>query len=54
MICYKDRTFCSSDCTNTSCWRYLSPQGEIRANKLNLPISMSDFSTDCADYKEPE
>jgi len=54
MLCYKDKTFCHSDCTNTSCWRYLSEHDAERAEQLNLPISMSDFSTDCPDYKEPE
>jgi len=54
MLCYKDKTFCHSDCINTSCWRYLSPQDEMGAKIHKLPISMSDFSKDCPDYKEPK
>ena len=50
MLCYRDRTFCSSDCTNTSCWRYLSPTDEIRAKELDLPVAYSDFSGDCPGY----
>jgi len=47
MLCYRDRTFCSSDCTNTACYRHL------RAKELNLLIAYSDFSPTCPDYKEP-
>ena len=50
MLCYRDRTFCHSDCINTECRRYLPPTDEIRAKELELPIAWSDFSTDCPDY----
>ena len=53
MICYKDRTFCSSDCTEKACYRYLSPTDEIRAKELNLPIALSDYSNVCRYYKGP-
>jgi len=50
MICYRDRTFCSSDCINATCYRYLSDQDAQRAGQLNLPVAYSDFSMDCPDY----
>jgi len=53
MLCYRDRTFCSSDCTNTACYRYLSEKDAQRAKELNLLIAYSDFSQTCPDYKEP-
>ena len=53
MLCYKDRTFCSSDCTNRDCYRYLTPEDRNRAAEMDLPIAWSDFSDTCPDYKEP-
>jgi hypothetical protein len=60
MICYKDKTFCSSDCVNTQCFRYFSDedrQGSHKwAEQLNLdfaPIAWSDYSDSCPLYKSP-
>ena len=50
MLCYKDQTFCSSDCINTACYRYLSPTDEIRAKELKLPVAWNDLSDDCPGY----
>ena len=57
MICYKDKTFCKSDCVNTSCFRNFTD--EERANSVKwwggegAPIAMADFSKECDVYKEP-
>lgn len=53
MICYRDKTFCDSDCSNTACSRYLSEQDQDNAQDLGLPIALCNFSIDCAEY-EPE
>jgi hypothetical protein len=53
MLCYKDRTFCSSDCTNRDCYRHLTPDDKNKAAEMDLLISWSDFSDTCPDYKEP-
>lgn len=50
MICYKDRTFCSSDCTNTKCFRYFSPEDAKHAEEMKLPIAWSDYSNVCPLY----
>ncbi len=56
MICYKDRTFCNSDCINTSCHRNFTAD-ERRGARMwwshdpdNAPIAMADFSKDCEAY----
>lgn len=55
MICYKDTTFCCSDCTNTKCPRHYSEKVVEQAVKWwgdeNAPIALTDFSKDCEDYK---
>ena len=33
MICYKDKTFCSSDCTNKDCHRFFSDEVREGARK---------------------
>jgi len=53
MLCYKDKTFCHSDCINRSCWRYLTDEDRRRSVELKMPISSSDYSRTCTDYKEP-
>lgn len=58
MICYKDRTFCASDCTNSECWRNFGPDQGAAAKrwaatfgrKDNPPVSLADFSEKCEDY----
>jgi hypothetical protein len=52
MLCYKDRTFCYSDCTNTKCFRYFSEQDRSRVDQMDLPIALSDFSKDCEGYRK--
>lgn len=57
MICYRDMTFCSSDCKNTSCSRNLTPDVTARARQWwggdDTPIAVSDFSDDCEHYQPP-
>lgn len=53
MLCYKDKTFCHSDCINRSCWRYLTDEDRRRSIELKLPIASSDYSRTCPDYKDP-
>ena len=55
-MCYKDRTFCESDCTNSGCFRYFGPKERAAAIKWwgseDLPLAVSDFSSDCEGYKK--
>lgn len=57
MICYKDRTFCGSDCKNIRCLRHFGKDDELGARTWwshdpdNAPVAFSDFSKDCGDYK---
>ena len=60
-LCYKDRTFCASDCINTKCYRHFGEEEREGARKWwdhdpdNAPVAMSDYSWDCGDYmKEGE
>lgn len=60
MICYKDKTFCSSNCIRKDCWRYFGDEQQDGARKWwshdpdNAPITFSDFSNDCFWYQEPK
>ena len=58
-LCYKDKTFCDSDCVNTQCHRNFSPQVSAEANTWAesfgldyAPIALSDFSNDCGGYQK--
>lgn len=59
-LCYKDRTFCKSDCVNTECSRRLSDEVLEGARKWwghdpdNAPIALSDFHSGCEGYTKPE
>ncbi len=56
-ICYKDMTFCSSDCVNNNCRRHWTPEKRKDAQKWwgtpHAPVAFSDFSKTCPDYKVP-
>ena len=58
MLCYKDMTFCSSDCVNKSCLRYFSDFHKENSRKWwshdpdNVPVAFSDFSGYCDDYEQ--
>ena len=51
MICYKDKTFCDSDCVKEDCYRYLSDDEEKRAKRCGLLIALCDYSRECNDYE---
>lgn len=56
VICYKDKTFCKSDCENTKCFRYFSDDERENARRWwshdpdNAPIAFCDFSNSCKGY----
>lgn len=54
MLCFKDMSFCQSDCINQTCVRHLSDEVKERANGVGLPIATADFSRDCKDYLRNE
>lgn len=55
-MCYKDKTFCDSDCTNTKCFRYFGDEEKEGARRWwshdpdNAPIAFSDYSDTCKSY----
>ena len=58
MMCYKDQSFCASDCTNSECGRHFGPSEEFAAKKWgatfgrgdNPPVAFVDLSGDCPNY----
>ena len=50
MICYRDRSYCQSDCTNTDCPRFISEAVVEGSEKTGLPLAVSDFSETCEEY----
>lgn len=54
MICYKDMTFCASDCTLSSCFRHWDADKSAAAQKWwgkpDAPVAFFDFSNDCPSY----
>ena len=56
MICYKDQTFCSSDCKNDKCFRHWSDEVHQAAREWwghdqgHPPVAFSDFSKTCPEY----
>lgn len=53
-LCYKDQTFCKSDCVQTICFRYYDDEVAEEAKSFGLPVAMSDFSSRCPKYKKGE
>jgi len=53
-ICYKDQTFCRSDCVQTNCFRYYDDEIAKEAEDFGLPVALSDFSNRCPSYKKGE
>jgi hypothetical protein len=55
-LCYKDQTFCSSDCKNDKCFRNYTDVIHEAARKWwshdpdNAPVAFSDFSKTCPEY----
>lgn len=59
MICFRDMTFCASDCTNTLCRRNFGPDDAFEARQWwgsdDYPVAWSAaFKVDCPDYLAPE
>lgn len=64
MLCFRDMTFCGSDCVNTICRRHFGDDDKAAASQWwrevfkqtddGPPIAFSDFSGDCPDYRKPE
>lgn len=54
MLCYKDKTFCKSNCTNSECTRFIYPTLFKEAEAFGLGIAMSDFSGGCSGYEPKE
>lgn len=57
-LCYKDKTFCSSDCTRSDCYRYFSEEDRKGAKEWakglgieEAPVAWSDYSGVCFWYK---
>jgi hypothetical protein len=53
-LCYKDMTFCKSDCANTTCRRFMYKGLAKEAHDFGLPIAQSDFSVGCPGYIKKE
>lgn len=59
MICYKDQTFCSSDCIRDTCFRFWGDTQKAGAKKWwkgmegEAPVAFSDFTDTCTAYKAP-
>lgn len=55
MICYKDMTFCLSDCKNAYCERHWTAEKSESARRWwggdNAPVAFSDFSKRCEEYR---
>ena len=51
MICYKGTTFCSSNCTNSKCPRFIYKGLDKEAAKFGLLVAYADFSLDCDEYE---
>lgn len=54
MICYRDRAYCQSDCTQTACSRFPTDEEKAAAKEMGLPMSFQDFSGRCEDYWPPD
>jgi len=50
MICYRDQSYCQSNCTNTDCSRFISEAVAKGSEKTGLPLATCDFSENCKDY----
>lgn len=57
MICFRDKTFCGSDCTNKSCHRFFGDDQKAAARAWwgsdEAPVAFTDFSPTCPDYEAP-
>ncbi len=58
MLCFRDMSFCSSDCTNKLCRRHFDEKDQKEAvawwGSPEPPIAFADFSAGCKDYTPPQ
>lgn len=52
-LCYRDRTYCMSDCVNNGCSRFASDAVKAAAVKVGLPICYTDLRMGCPGYLQP-
>lgn len=58
-ICFRDQTFCSSDCKRDTCHRFWTDELHQQARNWwshepdNAPVAFSDFSETCPEYLKP-
>ena len=48
--CYKDKTFCSSDCSNKNCKINKLNIDSEHVAKVGLPVCYQNFSVNCRNY----
>ena len=53
MLCYRDMTFCDSDCANRECFRNLTPEHRQKSIDLDLPVAKANFWFNCKAYEAP-
>jgi hypothetical protein len=46
MICYKDKTYCSSSVKEHACGREITDEEKEHAERIGLPIAYGEFCTD--------
>lgn len=55
MICYRDMTFCASDCENKECQRCVTDEVRDAAEEWwggkDYPIAKANFHLSCEEYK---
>jgi hypothetical protein len=54
MMCFKDMTFCASDCVRAECHRHWDEEKRATAKQWwgsdEAPVMFSDYSKTCPDY----
>jgi len=57
MMCFRDMTFCSSNCRTEECPRNFTDEQREAARKWwggeGAPVAFSDFHRTCPDYNPP-
>lgn len=57
MLCFRDMTFCGSDCTNVACPRHFGPDDDEATKRWwggsGAPVAFGDYAPRCADYTPP-
>lgn len=53
MMCYRDRTYCDAPCDARDCDRRITPEIEADAERVGMPLAISDFRDVCSKYLMP-